>query len=291
MEEKTILVFGATGRQGSSVIRHLLRDAKFKVKGFARIREEKTLDEKVELIRGDVRDKDTVSRAMKDCYGIYAVTDFWDDPKNPQREVEQGKTIMQAAKDCGIQHVVFSSLEDTKEMTKGENVVDCCDSKADVLAFGKELGLPITEIRIAFYFENFIRRTRPTKREDGTVVFDLPMADKKLDMICAEDIGLIVTEIFKNKREYLGKCLKIAGDSLSGNEIANIYTRVTKDRAVYEPKPLDALKNQENGSVLMKMYKFYQDFEGKLRDVEETKKICPDVLSFEKWLKKTKFTV
>lgn len=291
MEDKTILVFGATGRQGSSVVRHLLRDGSFKVKGFARKREEKTLDEKIDLIRGDLHDKKAVSDAMKDCYGIYVVTDFWDDPKNPQKEVEQGKNIMQSAKDCGVQHVVFSSLENTKEMTNGENPVECCDSKAEILDFAKSLSLPLTEIRIAFYMENFIRRTRPKKKEDGTVLFDLPMADKKLDLICAEDIGMIVKEVFKNKREYLGKVLKIASDSLNGNEIANIYSRVTKDRAVYEAKPLDSMKDEENGQVRMKLFKFYQDFEGKLRDVEETKRICPDVLTFEKWLKKTNFTV
>jgi uncharacterized protein YbjT (DUF2867 family) len=286
------LVFGATGRQGGSVIRALLKDQEFKVKGFARKAEDKEFNEDCELIRGDLEDKQAVVNAMKGCYGIYAVTDFWDDPKNPDSELRHGRTIMDAARDNGVKHVVFSGLENTKDMTKGSIACECCDKKAEVLEYAKSMNLPITEIRLAFYMENFLHRLTPKKREDGTVVFDIPIADKKLDLLCAEDVGSVVLQIFKSRDKYLGKTIRLAGDSLTGKEIADIYSRVTKDKAVFEPIPLENFKQKvDHGEIMEKMFKFYQEFSGKLRDVDKTKDIHPHVKNFETWLKDTKWKV
>jgi uncharacterized protein YbjT (DUF2867 family) len=289
-------VFGATGRQGGSVIRHLLKEKEFKVKGFARSNEKKEFKENCDIIRGDLTGDDakkSVLDAMKGVYGVYAVTDFWDDPQNPDSELKQGRIIMECCKEANVSHVVFSSLENTKEMSKGQVQCECCDKKFEILSFAKSLGLPITEIRLSFYMENFLHRLPPTKRQDGTVVFDkLPIDDKKLDLICAEDVGGIVKEIFKSRDKYLGKTLRVAGDSLTGKEIVDTYSRVTGDKAIYEPLPLENFKQKvEYGEIVAKMFKFYQDFSGKLRDVEETKKLFSGIKNFEQWLRDSKYKV
>jgi uncharacterized protein YbjT (DUF2867 family) len=290
------LVFGATGRQGGSVIRHLLKEKEFKVKGFSRSNEQKEFNEKCELIRGDLLGGDAkklIVDALKGVEMVYAVTDFWDDPKNPDAELKQGRVIMDACKEAKVKHVIFSGLENTKDMSKGSVECECCDKKFEILEYAKSLGLPVTEIRLSFYMENFIHRLTPSKREDGTIVFDkIPIEDKKLDLICAEDVGGIVKSIFKNRDQFVGKTVRVAGDQLSGKEIADVYSRVTGDKAVYEPLPLENFKQKiEYGEIIAKMFKFYQDFSGKLRDIEDTKKLFPEVKTFEQWLRDTKWKV
>jgi uncharacterized protein YbjT (DUF2867 family) len=290
------LVFGATGRQGGSVIRHILKEKEFKVKGFSRSNEQKEFKEKCELIRGNLLGNDAkkvIVDALKGVDAVYAVTDFWDDPKNPDAELKQGHVIMDACKEAGVKHVVFSGLENTKDMSKGEVTCECCDKKFEILEYGKSLGLPITEIRLSFYMENFLHRLTPERRKDGTVVFDkIPVEDKKLDLICAEDIGGIVVNLLKNRDKFIGKTIRVAGDQLTGKEIADTYSRVTGDQAVYEPLPLENFKQKvEYGEIIAKMFKFYQDFSGKLRDIEETKKLYPEVKTFETWLRDTKWKV
>jgi len=287
-----VLVFGATGRQGSSVVKHLLKDGSFTVKGFSRLEEEKKFEEKCDFIKGNLKDKNSVLQAMKGADLVYAVSDFWDDPEHPEAELEQGKNIMDAAKEIGVKHVVFSSLENTSQMTSGQIECECCDKKAEIFEHGKSLNLPLTEIRLAFYMENFLHRLRPQKRQDGTVVFDLPIGAEKLDLICAEDIGGVVLNIFKNKDKFLGKCVKLAGDSLTGKEIADTYSKITGDKAIFEPIPIENFKQKvTHGAIIAKMFQFYQRFSGKLRDIEETKKVYPDVKNFDTWLKYSKFKV
>jgi len=271
-----------------------LNEKEVKVKGFARENEQKEFKEKCELIRGDLLREDTkkvIMNALKGVEAVYAVTDFWDDPKNPDAELKQGRVIMDACKEAGVKHVIFSGLENTKDMSKGKVECECCDKKFEILEYGKSLGLPITEIRLSFYMENFLHRLPPMKRKDGTVVFDkLPIEDKKLDLICAEDIGGIVCNILKNREKFIGKTVRVAGDQLSGKEIADTYSRVTGDKAIYEPLPLENFKQKvEYGEIVAKMFKFYQDFSGKLRDIEETKKLYPEVKTFEQWLRDTKW--
>lgn len=297
MTKKRVLVFGATGRQGGSVARHLIKDGNFDVRAFVRddtVERAKELEAiGVKLYKGDMSDTDSMKIAMKNCDYIYAVTDYWDNPRKPFIEIENGKKLMNCAHEMNIKHVVFSCLEDTKEMTKGKYSVECCDGKSKVLAYAREIGLKLSQIRLSFYMENFMKRMKPKRSPDGFVVFEFPMNKSKLDLICAEDVGKFVVHILKQPEKHEGKCFKIASDSLTGEEISNLYSKVTGDKSRYKPLTLEEFKRSkvENADILADMFLFYQEFEGKLRDVEFSRKCIPNLLTFEQWLQETKFRV
>jgi hypothetical protein len=141
--------------------------------------------------------------------------------------------------------------------------------------------------------ENFEHRMTPTKWKDGTVVFDFPMDDKKLDLICAEDIGKIALHILKKPKVHEGKCCNFSSQALTGEEIARLYSNVTGEKAVYKPMTLDQFRTsgKEFADILANMFQFYQEFEGKLRDVETSRRIIPDLLTFDEWLTQTDFHV
>ena len=155
MTKNTVLVFGATGRQGGSVARHLIKDGTFDVRAF--VRDDTTQKAKdlehigVKLYKGDMADESSMRNAMKNCDFVYAVTDYWDHPKEPEIEIANGKKLMDCAKDTNIQHLVFSALEDTNAMTEGKYSVECFDSKAKILAYAREIGLKLSQIRLPFY--------------------------------------------------------------------------------------------------------------------------------------------
>jgi uncharacterized protein YbjT (DUF2867 family) len=141
--------------------------------------------------------------------------------------------------------------------------------------------------------ENFEHRMTPTKLKDGTIVFDFPMEDKKLDLICAEDIGKIVLHILMKPKEHEGKCLNVASISLTGEEIARLYSKITGETAVYKPMTLDQFRTsgKEFADILANMFQFYQEFEGKLRDIETSRKVIPDLLTFDEWITQKNFRV
>jgi uncharacterized protein YbjT (DUF2867 family) len=133
----------------------------------------------------------------------------------------------------------------------------------------------------------------PIKKSDGTIVFDFPMGDKKLDLICAEDVGKIALHILKKPTVHEGKCLNVASQSLTGEEIARCYSKITGETAIYKPLTLDQFRTsgKEFADILANMFQFYQEFEGKLRDVETSRKVIPDLLTFDDWLTQTNFRV
>jgi uncharacterized protein YbjT (DUF2867 family) len=155
MVKQTVLVFGATGRQGGSVARHLLKDETFDVRLFVRdLKHANAIelkDKGATLFKGDLKDKESIQTAMKDVDYIYAVTDYWDNPRKPELEWECGKNLMDCAKEAKIKHMIFSSLESTKDMTDGRYCVECFDTKAKILKHGKTLGIPLSQICLPFY--------------------------------------------------------------------------------------------------------------------------------------------
>jgi len=294
--KKIILVFGATGRQGSSVINHLLNNSDFKLRAFVRNlhqHECMELEKKgVELFLGDLCDKKTILKALSGVYGVYGVTDFWDCPKEPEKEVTCGKNLCDAISETKtIEHFIFSTLPCSKEHLKIDSPPFC--NKAEISHYAKSLKLPMTEICLSFYYENFMRRLKPKIDKDGTTIFYHPLGDKKLPMCPACCIGKVISEIFDKKDEYIGKCFALVGDELSGNEIAEIYSKVTNSKAKYEPMKLEEFKNSgiEGSEISYNAFTIYQSLPD-IFDLKACQKNFPEKLeSFQEWLEESKFKV
>lgn len=235
-EKKIIAVVGATGAQGGGLVRAIVNDpgSGFVARAITRdVNSEKakalaTLG--ADVVAANLDDVDSLARAFAGAYGVFCLTNFWEH-FSPEKEYAQVKAQATAAKQAAVQHVIWSTLEDTRRWVPlsdnrmptlmGKYKVPHFDAKGEADQEFMKLGVPTTFLLTSFYWDNMISfGMGPKKGPDGTLGFTLPMGDKKLPGIAAEDIGKCAFGIFKQGRESIGKRVAIAGEHLTGTEMA-----------------------------------------------------------------------
>src|SRR5664279_1029537 len=230
-ERKIIAVVGATGAQGGGLVRAIQADPSG---GFvARAVTRNVNSDKAralaalgaEVVAADVDDAASLERAFAGAHGAYCVTFFWDH-FSPDREKSEVGNMAAAAKAAKLQHVVWSTLEDTRRFVPLSDTrmptllehykVPHFDAKGESDARFTEAGVPTTFLLTAFYWDNFIYfGMGPKKGPDGKLAITLPMADRPLSGIAAEDIGRCAYGIFRNGQETIGRTIGIAGEQLT----------------------------------------------------------------------------
>ena len=304
--KKIITVFGATGAQGGGLARAILNDnnSEFTVRAVTR---DASSDKAkalaslgAEVVTADVDDKESIKRALTGAYGAYFVTFFWDH-FSPEKEMTHARNMAEAAKEAGLQHVIWSSLEDTRKWVPLDDdsmptlqekyKVPHFDAKGESDRFFKDLGVPTTFMYASFYWENMIYfGMGPKKNDDNTYSIAFPLGDKKMAGIGAEDIGKCAYGIFKKGSELIGKTVGVAGDQLTINEMAGLLSKaIGQDVSYYEINP-DQYRSLgfPGAEDLGNMFQFYRDFEkvcNEVRDVKYSKELNPEIRSFEQWLK------
>jgi uncharacterized protein YbjT (DUF2867 family) len=168
------------------------------------------------------------------------------------------------------------------------------DGKGEADAVFAELGVPTTNLRTSFYFDNLITfGMGPQRGEDGTLTFNLPMGEKKLPAIAAEDIGRSAYAIFKSGPEYVGKTVGIAGEHLTGREMADAMSKAFGEPVTYNAVPFDVYRGLgfPGADDLGNMFQFKHDFEEYFcgaRPIEATRALNPRTQTFESWLEANK---
>ena len=306
-DKKIIAVVGATGSQGGGLVRAILNDPKGGFGVRAIVRDVNSLKAKelaklgAEVVPGDVDDVESLKKAFKGAYGAYCVTFYWAH-MSPDREIANAKALATAAKAAGIQHAIWSTLEDVRKFVplsdnrmptiQGKYKCPHFDTKGESNRFFTDLGVPVTFLQTTFYWDNFIFfGLGPKKGPDGKLAITFPMGDKKVAGIAAEDIGKCAYGIFKKGREFIGKTVSIAGEFLTcaqmaaglskamGREIR--YNEVTPD--VYRSFGFPGADDMGN------MFQFYRDFEKEfcsVRDLKAVRALNPELQTFEQWLTK-----
>jgi uncharacterized protein YbjT (DUF2867 family) len=171
------------------------------------------------------------------------------------------------------------------------------DGKGEVDHVFTDLGVPTTFLLTSFYWDNFIHfGMGPKKNPDGTLAITMPMGDRKLPGIAAEDIGACAYAIFKAGKQYVGKTVGIAGEHLSGGEMASAFGRVLGQKVVYNDVPPEVYRGFgfPGADDLGNMFQFKRDFNDdfrRARSVDGTRALNPKLQSFEKWLEKNKAKV
>ena len=240
-DKKIIAVLGATGAQGGGLVRSILADKKGPFKARAITRDVNSEKAKAlaaagaEVVAADVDDPATLRRAFEGAHGAFCVTFFWDH-MSPEKELAEAGSMAEAAKQAGVAHVIWSTLEDTRRFVPldddrmptlmGKYKVPHFDAKGEADALFTRAGVPTTFLLTSFYWDNLIYfGSGPKRGPDGKLALVMPMGDKKLPGIAAEDIGKCAHGIFKRGREFIGKTVGIAGEHLSGAEMAAGLTR------------------------------------------------------------------
>ena len=304
-EKKIITVFGATGAQGGSLARAILNDpnSEFAVRAVTRdpqSEKAKALAAKgAEIVQADIDDAASLKAALKGAYGAYFVTFFWDH-YSPEREISEAKTMAAAAKEAGLKHVIWSTLEDVRKYvplndnsmpTLNEKYkVPHFDGKGESDKFFKEAGVPVTYLLASYYWENMIYFGMGPKRgADNTLSITFPMGHKKMAGIGAEDIGKCAYGIFKKGQSMVGKYVGIAGEQLTIDEMAKALSKHLGEKVNYnEVTPEQYRKFGFPGADdLGNMFQFYRDFDdvcNSSRDVKASRELNPELKSFDKWL-------
>ena len=304
-EKKVIAVVGATGAQGGGLVRAILADPSggFAVRAITRdpnsAASQALAAAGAEVVAGDVDDAASLERAFAGAYGAYCVTFFWAH-FSPETERAQAKHMADAAKAAGLQHVIWSTLEDTRNwMPKGDNrmptlmgkyKVPHFDAKGESDRYFTDAGVPTTFLLASSYWDNLIGFGAGPKRDaDGVLQFTLPIGDVPMAGIAAEDIGRCAYGIFRRGSEFFGARVGVAGEHLTGAEMAAAMTS-----AIGQPVHYNAVTPAvyrgfgfPGADDLGNMFQFYRDFEpdvNAIRNVARSRSLNPALQSFEAWL-------
>jgi uncharacterized protein YbjT (DUF2867 family) len=304
-DKKIIAILGATGAQGGGLARSILADktGPFRARALTRdVNSDKAralAAAGAEVVAADLDDPPTLRRAFEGAHGAFCVTFFWHH-LSPEKEYAHAGSMAEAAKDTGLAHVIWSTLEDARRFVPlkddrmptlmGKYKVPHFDAKGEANGHFTRAGLPTTFLHTSFYWENFIYfGSGPKRGPDGKLALVFPLGDKKLPGIAAEDIGKCVHGIFKRGRELIGKTVGIAGGHLSGAEMAAGLTGALGEKVTYQDVPPEVYRSFgfPAANELGNMFQFKRDFNDQYcgaRSVEFSRSLNPDLQSFDQWL-------
>ncbi len=304
-QKKIIAVFGATGAQGGGLAHAILNDpnSEFAVRVVTRnIHSDKAEDLAklgAEVVSADIDDKASMVKALQGAYGAFFVTFFWSH-FSPEKEAQHAKDMADAAKEAGVQHAIWSTLEDTRNWVplednrmptlQGRYKVPHFDGKGESDHFFTDAGVPTTFMLASFYWDNLIYfGMGPKPGPDGKLAFTLPMGKKKMAGIGADDIGKCAYGIFKKGTQLVGKRIGIAGDQLTGDEMAASLSKAIGQEVKYNEITPDVYRSFgfPGADDLGNMFQFYHDFDevcNTTRDVGYSRELNPELKSFDSWL-------
>ena len=308
-QEKIIAVLGATGAQGGGLVRAILADPASTFQARAITRDTNSDGAQAlarlgaEVVAADVDDAASLERAFAGAHGAYCVTFFWAH-FSPAKEMAQVHAMAQAAKSAGVAHVVWSTLEDTRRWVplsdsrmptlQDQYKVPHFDAKGESNHFFADAGVPTTLFHTSFYWDNLIHfGMGPKPGANGELVFALPMGDRKLPGIAAEDIGKCAYGVFQRGSEFIGKSIAVSGENLTGVEMAAALGQVLKTPVHYQAIPFDVYRGFgfPGADDLGNMFQFKHDFNADFcaaRNPAFARSLNPGLLTFEQWLGQNK---
>lgn len=268
---KNILVMGASGNQGNAVAKSLLSDG-WIVHAMTRNPNQSAIKELEQdgavIVQADMNDKQSLVEAMENVYGVYSVQSF--DPKDPEKEVQQGKMIADVAKQVGTTHFVYGPAAGAERYSGADNFA----SKWQIEEHIRALDLPYTILRHTFFIDNF---TGFAKAQDDKIVIQGFMdSEIPLQMLAVQDIGAFAAITFSQPKQYIGKAMELAGEEITLNEIA----KKLSERFEVSCEIVDERKKFQQ---MMKMFEWFE-YEGYEANIAELCKINPQLLNFDDWL-------
>jgi uncharacterized protein YbjT (DUF2867 family) len=302
---KTITVFGATGAQGGGLARAILDDPdrRFRLRAVTRKPEgaaaRALAAAGAELVAADLDDEASLDRAMLGADGAFCVTNFWEH-FSPERELAQARNMARAAARAAVGHVVWSTLEDTREYVPvgsgampvllGKYNVPHFDAKGEANRAFFDLGVPTTLLHTSFYWDNLVHfGMEPKRGPDGRLAFALPMGEAKLPGMAAADIGPCAFGIFARGDALVGKSIGIAGEHLSGGQMAEQLALALGEPVVHADLTREqyAALGFPGADDLANMFQFKRDFERAYcasRSLDCSRQLHPKLQTFAAWL-------
>jgi uncharacterized protein YbjT (DUF2867 family) len=223
--QKLIAVVGATGHQGGAVVRALQASGQFKVRALTRnpAKHPKMADE---VVAADLNRPETLRAAFAGAHGVFVVTNAWEAARD---ESKQALAAVNAAKDAGVRHFIWSTLPNVETISGGTIDVPHFTDKAKVERIVREAGFAYHTFVIApFYYQNLLGAMAPQKQADGTAGWALPLDPERrvIHMGDIAEIGrIVVGALAQPELAGHGEHLPLVGDFLSFNEVIATLNR------------------------------------------------------------------
>ena len=302
---RLIAVVGATGAQGGGLVRAILADkgSDFAVRAITRNPQAEKAKQLAalgaEVVAADLDDTPSLRRAFSGADAAFCVTNFWEH-MSAEKEMAQAHSLAHAASQADVGHVIWSTLEDTRQRVpledarmptlRGQYKVPHFDAKGASDHFFTDSGVPTTLLRSTFYWDNLIHfGMGPRRNPQGKLVFVLPMANERLAGIAAEDIGKCALGILKRGREFIGKAVGIAGELLTGMQMAEQLGRALEQEITYDYVPPEIYRTFPfpGADDIANMFQYYRDFASEFcasRDPAFSRQLNPELQNFATWL-------
>lgn len=277
-DKKTILVTGATGKQGGAALHHLVNHGwhvRALVRDPAKPAAQALAEMGVEICKGNLDDRNSVLAAAKDSYGIFSVQGL---EEGVETEFRQGKLLADIGRQINVTHFVYSSVGGADRNTG----IPYFESKWQIEQYIHSLNLPATILRPVFFMENFLSPQMRNSILEGTL--SLPLRpEKTLQMIAVDNIGGFAAAAFEDPQKYIGQTLEIAGDELTMPLVARILKKVIDRDVRFIEMPMEQMSKANPGWATM--FKWFNDY-GYNGDISRLRRILPELLDFEMWLHK-----
>ncbi len=289
MEKKIITVIGATGSQGKGVVNALVNEGSFKVRAITR-NPQNYSGKADEAVKADLTDINSLKEAFKGVHGVFVVTNFWEGAD----EVAQGKTAIQAAKDAGVNHFIWSTLPDVEKISNGKFDVPHFTGKAKVDELIKVAGFEnYTFVQPPFYFQNLTGMMGAQPQQDGSMGWTLPIdpTKKVIHMSDINDLGKVVAGAFLHpEKTGNGSYLSLATELNSFNDILSVYKTNGKDYS-FNQVPVEVFSTFfEGAGEIAQMLAYFEKHTymgpDSAAQIQLAKDIATgDFISFNDWIK------
>jgi uncharacterized protein YbjT (DUF2867 family) len=252
-----------------------------------------------EVVVADIDDEESVTRAFSGADGAFCLTNFWEH-FSPDRELAQAKNMAHAAKRAGVQHVIWSTLEDTRKLVPlsdnrmptlmGKYKVPHFDAKGEADHLFREAGVPTTWLLTSFYWDNMIGfGSGPQKGPDGGYAITFPLGDKAMPCIAVEDIGRCAYAIFKRGPEFIGRTVGISGEHVTGAQMAQALSKALGIAVAYNAVTPEAYRafGFPGADDLGNMFQYKRDFSEQYRGARDpafARSLNPAMQDFTAWL-------
>jgi len=258
-ENKIIVVLGATGQQGKGVVSALKAQTDFIVRAITR-HPERYQGEADQVIAADLNEPQSLAAAFEGAYGVFTVTNFWE---NGTDEISQAKHAIDAARNAGIEHFVWSTLPDVESISGGKYEVPHFTQKAQVDALVKEADFKYHSFVVAsFFYQNFLTNLAPQPMQDGSTGWALPIArdSRSIHMADINELGAAVAGAFSNPDSAgHGEYLPLVGDLLSFDDIISTL-EAQGNHYSFQEVPREVFANFFPGAdELAQMFGYFQD--------------------------------
>ena len=258
MEKKIIAVIGATGSQGRGVVNALIKEGTFKVRAISR-NPNNYSGKTDEVMKADLTDLSSLTEAFKGSHGVFVVTNFWEGAD----EIAQGKIAIQAAKDAGVSHFIWSTLPDVEKISNGKFDVPHFTHKAQVDELISEAGFEnYTFVQPPFYFQNLTGMMAAQPQQDGSVGWTLPIdpSVRGIHMSDINDLGKVVAGAFLNADKVgNGSYLSLATEFNSYNDILDAFKENGKEYS-FNQVPVDVFSTFfEGAGEIAQMLAYFEE--------------------------------